>query len=280
MNRVKTVVLLTALASLLVILGGMIGGKNGALIAFVIAIVMNFGSYWFSDKIVLSMYHAQEVTEHEAPDLYHMVRQLCQNAELPMPRVYIIPDQSPNAFATGRNPDNAAVAVTQGILRLLSWEELAGVIGHELAHVKHRDILIQSVAATIGTAITYLTYFGYFFGRSDDEEGGGSFVGLLLMMILAPLAAAIIQMAISRSREYMADETGAQICGNPIWLANALNKLQEGVARFPMDANESKATAHMFIVQPFLGGAMANLFSTHPPIEERIDRLAEMAGYR
>ena len=281
MNQIKTVVLLTALASLMVILGGMIGGKNGALIALVIAVAMNFGSYWFSDKIVLSMYHAQEVTEQEAPDLYRMVRQLAQNAELPMPKVYIIPDDSPNAFATGRNPDNAAVAVTQGILRLLSWEELSGVIGHELGHVKNRDILIQSVAATIGSAITYLTYFGYFFGRSDEDgEGGGSLVGMILMMVLAPLAASIIQMAISRSREYIADETGAKICGNPIWLANALNKLQEGVARFPMEANETKATAHMFIVQPFLGGAMANLFSTHPPIEERINRLAEMAGYR
>lgn len=281
MNRLKTVILLTALASLLVILGGYLGGKNGALIALVIAVFLNFGSYWFSDRIVLSMYRAQEVTEHEAPDLYHMVSQLAQNAGLPMPRLYIIPDQSPNAFATGRNPENAAVAVTEGILHLLSWEELAGVIGHELAHVKNRDILIQSVAATIGSAITYLTYFGYFFGHSsDDEEGGGSLVGLLLMMILAPIAAAFIQMAISRSREYLADETGAKICGHPLWLANALNKLQEGVARYPMDANESKATAHMFIVQPFLGGAMANLFSTHPPIEERIDRLAEMAGYR
>lgn len=278
MNQVKTVVLLTALAALLVIIGGYIGGKNGATIALVIALVMNFGSYWFSDKIVLRMYNAQEVTEQEAPELYDLVRQLAAKAELPMPRVYIIPDESPNAFATGRNPSHAAVAVTEGIMRLLSWEELAGVIGHELGHVKNRDILIQSVAATIGTAITYLAQFGFFFGgRSDDEEhGGSSILGSIMMMILAPMAAGLIQMAISRSREYIADRTGAEICGRPLWLAGALGKLERGSEAVPMDANQ--ATAHMFIVSPLSGGGISGLFSTHPPIEERIARLRHMAG--
>ena len=278
MNQVKTVVLLTFLAALLVVIGGAIGGKNGATIALVIALVMNFGSYWFSDKIVLRMYNAQEVTEAELPDLYRLVRQLTQQAGLPMPRLYIIPDDSPNAFATGRNPSHAAVAVTEGILKLLSWEELAGVIAHELGHVKNRDILIQTIAATIGAAITYLAQFGFLFGgRSDDREGGGSIVGMILMMILAPLAAAIIQMAISRSREYIADETGAHICGHPMWLAGALDKLRRGVDAVPMQAEQ--ATAHMFIVKPFAGGGIANLFSTHPPIEERIERLEHMAGH-
>jgi len=279
MNQIKTVVLLAALAGLLVVVGGVIGGKTGATIALVIALVMNFGSYWFSDKIVLKMYNAQEVTETEAPDLYHLVRQLTQQAGLPMPKVYIIPDDSPNAFATGRNPSHAAVACTEGILRLLSWEELAGVLGHELGHVKNRDILTQSIAATIGAAITYLAQFGFLFGgRSDDREsGGGSIVGMILMMILAPMAALVIQMAISRSREYVADSTGAQICGHPMWLAGALDKLRRGVQAVPMDANQ--ATAHMFIVNPLFGGGLSNLFSTHPPIEERIARLQQMAGY-
>lgn len=278
MNRLKTVILLAALGGLLVILGGYFGGKNGATIALVIALAMNFGSYWFSDKIVLAMYHAQEISESEAPDLYRLIRDLTRNAGLPMPKVYIIPDDSPNAFATGRNPDHAAVAVTEGILKLLNRDELAGVIGHELGHVKNRDILIQTIAATIGTAITYLAQFGFFFGgRSDEDRGGGSLAGSLLMMILAPLAAAIIQMAISRSREYIADETGAQICGHPLWLASALGKLQRGAEAIPMNAEQ--ATAHMFIVNPFFGGGLSNLFSTHPPIEQRIDKLEKMAGY-
>jgi heat shock protein HtpX len=279
MNQLKTVILLAALSGLLVVLGGYLGGKNGATLALVIALVMNFGSYWFSDKIVLSMYHAQEVTESEAPDLYNLIRELTRNAGLPMPKVYIIPDESPNAFATGRNPEHAAVAVTEGILRILNRDELAGVIGHELGHVKNRDILIQTVAATIGAAITYLAQFGFLFGgrSSDDREGGGSFLGSLMMMILAPLAAAVIQMAISRSREYIADDTGAKICGHPLWLASALGKLQKGVERVPMQAEQ--ATAHMFIVSPFFGSGMSNLFSTHPPIENRIERLEKMAGY-
>jgi len=278
MNQIKTVMLMAALAALLVVLGGYMGGKNGATIALVIALAMNFGSYWFSDKIVLRMYGAQEVTDRDAPELYNLVRQLADKAGLPMPKVYIIPDESPNAFATGRNPSHAAVAVTHGIMRILSWEELAGVIGHELGHIKNRDILIQTVASTFGAAITYLAQFGFLFGgRSDDEEHqGGSLVGSILMMILAPLAAAIIQMAISRSREYIADRTGAEICGRPLWLAGALGKLSRASEAIPMNANQ--ATASMFIVNPLSGGAIAGLFSTHPPIEERIHRLEEMEG--
>lgn len=251
------------------------GGRNGATMALVIAIVMNFGSYWFSDKIVLRMYNAQEVTEAEAPDLYNLVRQLVATAELPMPRVYTMPDDSPNAFATGRNPGHAAVAVTEGILRLLSREELAGVISHELGHVKNRDILIQTVASTIGAAITYLAQFGSLLGRRPDGENRGSSLGMLLMMFLGPIAAMLIQMAISRSREYIADETGAKICGHPMWLAQALDKLRRGVEAVPMNA--APATENMFIVSPFLGGGIKKLFSTHPPIEERIARLQEMA---
>ncbi len=275
MNQFKTVVLLAALGGLLVVLGGYMGGKNGATIALVVAIALNFGSYWFSDRIVLRMYNAQEVNENQAPDLYHLVQQLSHKAGLPMPKVYIIPDDSPNAFATGRNPQHAAVAVTEGIMRILTWEELAGVIGHELGHVKNRDILIQSVAATIGAAITYIAQFGFLFGgRSDDEEGGRSMLGSIMMMILAPIAAMIIQMAISRSREYVADQTGAEICGHPNWLASALEKLQRGSQAIPMDANPS--TANMFIVSPLSGSSIASLFSTHPPMEERISRLRRM----
>lgn len=283
MNQLKTVILLAALGGLLVVIGGYLGGKNGATIALVIAVVLNFGSYWFSDRIVLSMYKAQEVTEAEAPELFNLVQQLTSRAGLPMPKVYIIPDDSPNAFATGRNPEHAAVAVTEGILRLLSWEELSGVISHELGHVRNRDILIQSVAATIGTAITYVAYIAQFSalfgGRSSDDEGGGggSLLGTILMVILAPLAAGVIQMAISRSREYIADATGAEICGHPLWLAGALDKLRRGSEAIPMHADQ--ATAHMFIVSPLFGGGLAGLFSTHPPIEERIARLQAMAGY-
>jgi heat shock protein HtpX len=275
MNQVKTFLLLAALSALVVAIGGVVGGSKGALIALVIAFVMNIGSYWFSDKVVLRMYHAQEITEAEAPELYHIVHDLAMNAEIPMPKLYIIPDPSPNAFATGRNPDNAAVAVTEGILQLLSREELAGVLAHELAHVKNRDILIQTIASTIGAAITYLAYFGMFFGRSDDDEGGSPITGILLV-VLAPLAATIIQLAISRSREYLADSTGGQICGKPLWLASALNKLQMGVEQVPMHSAQ-EATAPMFIVHPFLGG-IGKLFSTHPPIPERIERLKEQAG--
>ena len=277
MNQIKTVLLMATLGALLVAIGAYMGGKSGATIALVIAVAMNFGSYWFSDKIVLRMYNAQEVTESEAPDLYHLVSKLVAGAGLPMPRVYIIPDASPNAFATGRNPSHSAVAVTEGILRLLTWEELAGVISHELSHIKHRDVLIQTVASTFGAAITYLAQFGFLFGGGRDEEGRSSIVGMVLMMILGPIAAMLIQMAISRSREYMADASGAEICGQPMWLAGALDKLRRGVEAVPMDA--APATESMFIVSPFLGGAMAKLFATHPPIEERIARLQHMAGY-
>jgi heat shock protein HtpX len=286
MNRLKTVVLLAALAGLFIVIGYAIGGKTGATIALIIAVVMNFTSYWFSDKIVLSMYGAQEISENDDPRLFHMIQQLAMKAGLPMPRVYIIPEEAPNAFATGRNPEHAAVAVTEGIMRLLSYEELAGVIGHELSHVKHRDILIQSIAATIGAAIVYLAQIGQFsmlFGgrRSDEDEdeggGRGSFITSILMIILAPIAAMLIQMAISRSREYMADDSGADICGHPMWLASALDKLRRGNEAIPTQHGDP-ATAHMFIVQPFFGGGMSNLFSTHPPIEERIERLQEKAG--
>jgi heat shock protein HtpX len=276
MNQLKTFLLMAALGALLVAIGGYMGGKYGATLALIIAFVMNIGSYWFSDKVVLKMYNAQEVTESEAPDLYHLVSQLVAKAGLPMPRVYIIPDPSPNAFATGRNPSHAAVAVTEGILQLLTWEELAGVISHELSHVKHRDILIQTIASVFGAAITYLAQFGMFFG-GRDEEGRGSFLGMILMAILGPIAAMLIQMAISRSREYMADASGAEICGQPLWLAGALDKLRRGVEATPMNA--APATESMFIVSPFLGGTMAKLFATHPPIEERIARLQHMAGY-
>jgi heat shock protein HtpX len=279
MNQLKTFLLMAALGALLVAIGGYMGGKSGATLALIIAFAMNIGSYWFSDKVVLRMYNAQEVTESEAPDLFHLVSQLVAKAGLPMPKVYIIPDPSPNAFATGRNPSHSAVAVTEGILQLLTWEELAGVISHELSHVKHRDILIQTIASVFGAAITYLAQFGMFFG-GRDEEGRGSFLGMILMAILGPIAAMIIQMAISRSREYMADASGAEICGQPLWLAGALDKLRRGVEATPMNASPAtNATESMFIVSPFLGGTMAKLFATHPPIEERIARLQHMAGY-
>ncbi len=276
-NRIKTVILLALLSGLLIFMGNVIGGKSGMTIALVLAVLMNIGSYWFSDKIILRMYRAQEVTESQAPEIYSLVSDLARNAGIPMPKVYIIQDESPNAFATGRNPDNAVVAMTTGILNILDREELAGVIAHELGHVKNRDILIQSVAATIGAAITYLAYAGMFFGSSDDEEGGSPIAGLL-MVFLAPLAATIIQLAISRSREYLADRAGAEFCGNPLWLARALDKLARGVDARPM-RNGVQATENMFIVNPFSARSMSSLFSTHPSIEERIARLQEMAGY-
>lgn len=274
MNVMKTVMLMLLLTMLLVFGGAAIGGQRGMTYALMMAGVMNFVSYFFSDKIVLRMYRAQEVTESEAPVLYRIVRSLSQKAGMPMPKVYIIPDDSPNAFATGRNPKHAAVAATQGIMRILSEEELAGVMAHELAHVKHRDILIGTIAATIAGAISYLGHMAFFFGgRSDDDEGGSPIAGLL-MMILAPIAAMLIQMAISRSREYAADAGGAQLHGNPMALANALRKLEAGVHAIPMDA--TPATSHMMIVSPLTGGSFMRLFSTHPPVEERIARLQAM----
>jgi len=278
MNSLKTAVLLGALTGLLVLIGGYVGGQNGMLIAFLFAMGMNFFSYWFSDRIVLRMYRAQEVTPQQAPELHRLVQDLAMKAGLPMPRVYIIPGDTPNAFATGRNEKHAAVAVTEGILRILSREELEGVIGHELSHIKNRDILIGSIAATIAGAITMLANMAQWaaiFGgaRGDDDEGGGM-IGMLAMAILAPVAAMLIQMAISRSREYLADDGGARVSGKPWALASALEKLQAASRAIPMNANPS--TAHIFTVSPLSGRSFASLFSTHPPIEERIARLRSM----
>ena len=278
MNGLKTTMLMALLTVLLVLAGGAIGGRGGMGFALIMAGVMNFGSYWFSDKIVLAMYGAQEVTEAEQPEFYGLVRQLAAQAGLPMPRVYIIPSETPNAFATGRNPDHAAVAATAGILRILTREELMGVMAHELSHVKNRDILVSSIAATFAGAITYLAHMAQwaaiFGGRDRDEEGGG--FGMLIMAIVAPIAAMLIQMAISRSREYGADRGGAQFAGNPLYLANALRKLELANRQIPM-AEASPASAHMFIVNPLTGGGLMSLFSTHPPMEERVRRLEEMA---
>lgn len=279
MNTLKTTFLMVLLTILLMLIGGAIGGKGGMTMAFLLAGGMNFFSYWFSDKIVLRMYGAQPIEEHDNPRFYNMVRQLAGRAGLPMPKVYVIQDDSPNAFATGRNPEHAAVAATSGIMRLLNDEELAGVMAHELAHVKNRDILISTVAATFAGAITYLAQmaqWGAMFGggRSEEEEGGGMF-GMILMAILAPIAAMLVQMAISRSREYGADALGAHISDNPLSLARALQKLEMGSQQIPMNANA--ATAHMFIVTPLTGGGMMSLFSTHPPIPERVHRLEDMS---
>jgi heat shock protein HtpX len=274
-NTLKTTMLLAALSGLLLFIGELAGGRSGLIIALGFAVVMNASSYWFSDKIVLAMYRAQEVgTGHP---LYQIVQRLSQRAGLPMPRVYVIPDASPNAFATGRNPEHAAVAATEGILRILSEDELAGVIGHELAHVKHRDILISSIAATMAAAIMVLArmaQFAAFFGggrSSDDRDGGGNPIALLATVILAPIAAMLVQAAISRSREFDADAGGAQIAGGPYGLANALRKLEIGAKRLPLDA--SPATAHMFIVKPFTVHGLLSMFSTHPPTEQRIAAL-------
>jgi heat shock protein HtpX len=279
MNTFKTFMFLLILTLFFIWIGGLIGGKAGMTFALIIAAMMNFFAYWFSDKVVLAMYRAKEVTEAEAPELYSIVRSLAQKAGMPMPRVYIIHQEQPNAFATGRSPKHAAVAVTTGIMRLLSPEELAGVIGHELAHIKHRDILISTIAATIAGAISYLAQMAQWaliFGgwHRDDDEGGHPIVALL-MMIIAPIIALIVQMAISRSREFAADEGGARIAGNPRFLANALRKLQWAAEKIPMNANP--ATSHMFIVNPLSGKSMIKLFSTHPPIEERIARLEAMS---
>ncbi len=279
MNTIKTGVLLGALTGLLMLIGGYFGGKSGVVMAFMFAMLMNFGAYWFSDKIVLRMYSAQKVSESEAPDLYRMVKDLALKAGLPMPKVYIVPGDTPNAFATGRNENHAVVAVTEGILRMLNRDELEGVLAHELTHIKNKDMLIGSIAATIAGAIVMLAHMAQWaaiFGggsRGEDEEGGGV-IGLILMAILAPIAATIIQMAISRSREYLADEGGAQVSGKPYGLAGALEKLSRASQAIPMNANPS--TAHMFIVNPLTGKSLMNLFSTHPPIEERIARLRSM----
>ena len=279
MNTTKTVVLMVGLTVLLVFIGGAIGGRQGVMIAFIFAMSMNLFSYWFSDKIVLRMYSAQEVEESAAPVLYSVTRELAMKMNMPMPKVYIIPSEAPNAFATGRNPNHAAVAATEGIMRLLTREELTAVMAHELGHVRNRDILIGTIAATIAGAISMLAHMAQWAmifggGRRDDDEGAGGMIGGIVMIILAPIAAALIQMAISRSREYEADATGARICGNPLWLASALKKLDSSSKRVSLDANP--ATAHMFIVNPLRAGGIVNLFSTHPPMEERIARLESM----
>jgi len=286
MNTLRTTILLAVLTALLIWIGDMLGGRQGAIIALLLAGGMNFFSYWFSDKIVIKMYSGQEVTAGDDPELYGLVQDLTQRAGLPMPKVYVLPQDTPNAFATGRNPEHAAVAVTDGIRRILTQRELAGVLGHELSHVKHRDILVSTIAATLAGAIGYLAQMAQWAmifggGRDRDEEGGGGNIfGLIVMMIVAPLAAMLIQMAVSRSREYGADEGGAKVTGDPLALASALRKLQMGAQNIPLETNNAtaNATAHMFIVNPLTGHGLASLFSTHPPMEERIARLEAMAG--
>ena len=276
-NWFKTTLLLGAMTVLIVWIGNLFGGRQGMVLAFILAMGMNFFSYWYSDKIVLKMYRAREVSPQDFPKLYEAVRQLSQNAGLPIPRVYIIPEESPNAFATGRNPEHAVVAVTEGLLKSMNDEEATGVLAHEMAHVRNRDILIGSIAATMAGAIMILAtmarWTAFFGGGSQDDEGGGGLgaVGLIAMSILAPIAAMLIQMAISRSREYQADATGAHLAGNPEGLADALEKLGAASRRLPLKANPS--TAHMFIVNPLSAGNMMSLFSTHPPLQERIARL-------
>ena len=283
MDRLKTTLLLSLLTILMVTMGSAIGGKSGMILAFMMALGMNFFSYWYSDKIVLKMYGAQEIGPHDNPAFYDMVRRLATRAGLPMPKVYLIPSQSPNAFATGRNPEHAAVAATEGILRILSPEELEGVMAHELAHVLNRDILVSTIAAPfagansmIGSMLQWSAMRGA--GRGDDEEGGGigGMIGSLALAIIAPIAAMLIQMAVSRSREFMADASGAAICGRPLALAGALGKLEAASQAIPME-DARPATAHMFIVNPLTGAGMRNLFSTHPPMGERIARLQALA---
>jgi len=282
MNGLRTMALMVTLTLMLVFIGGFLGGKSGMTFALVMAFGINFITYWFSDKIVLKMYRAKPVNESEAPELYSMVRRLAQKAELPMPKVYMMEQDQPNAFATGRNPEHGVVAVTTGIMKILTREELEGVIAHELAHIKHRDILVSTVAAAIAGAISYLAQMAQWAmifggGRSDDNEGGSP-IASFVMMIVGPIAAMLVQMAISRSREYGADAGGARIAGNPMRLANALKKLHMASQRIPMHANP--ATSHMFIVNPLTGGGILKLFSTHPPMEERIARLESMkSGY-
>ncbi len=284
MNTLRTTILLALLTALLVWAGDLIGGRQGAVVALIFAGAMNFFSYWFSDRMVMAMYRAKEVTPDDDPELHGIVRELAQRAGLPMPRVFVLPQETPNAFATGRNPQHAAVAVTAGIRRILTKRELAGVLGHELAHVMNRDILVGTIAATLAGAIGYLAWMAQWAmifggGRGRDNEGGGNIFGLLFMMIVAPMAAMIIQMAVSRSREYGADAGGAKITGDPLALASALRKLQMASERIPLHVNEATAdaTAHMFIVSPLTGGGLRSLFSTHPPVEERVARLEAMA---
>ena len=282
MNTLKTAFLLTVLTLMFIALGGLIGGRSGMITAFIFALVMNFVSYWFSDRIVLAMYRAKPVTENEAPELVRTVRHLAQLGNIPMPLVYIIPTDAPNAFATGRSPNHAAVAATEGILRILDQDELTGVLAHELSHVQNRDVLISTIAAAVAGAIYMLAdmaRWSMFWGNRDreDRSGGGAFqmVVMLLAAIIAPIAAMLVQMAISRSREYQADESGARLCRKPLALASALAKISQVSQRHPMDANP--ATAHLFIVNPFSARGLVNLFSTHPPVERRIEILENLA---
>lgn len=275
-NTFKTVVLLGTLTGLLVVFGNYFGGTQGMMIAFLFALLINFGSYWFSDKIVLSMYRARQVTEAEAPELVGLVRSLSQRAHLPMPKVYVVPVAAPNAFATGRNPQHAAVAVTEGILQIMNRDQLEGVLAHELGHIKNRDTLISAIAATLAGVIMMLANmarWAAFFGGGgrDDEDRGGGLVGLFVMAILAPIAALLIQMAISRTREFLADATAATLTKKPSALASALERLQAAAEHVPLDANP--ATSHLFIVNPLSGRSLLRLFSTHPPVEERVKRL-------
>ncbi len=281
-SQIKTLFLLALLSGIIIVLGGLLGGRGGVIIAFGLALVMNVGSYWYSDKIVLSMYHARELAPEEAPYLHDIVAELARNAGVPKPRVCVIPEEAPNAFATGRDPEHAVVAVTEGILRLLSPEELRGVVAHEMGHVVNRDILIQTVAGVMASAIVTLAnifQFTAIFGGGRDGEGGGNPIGALALALLAPMAAGLIQMAISRSREFLADETGARLCGQPLALAGALAKLGAASGRTPLRSG-NPSTAEMFIVAPLFGrdGSVAKLFSTHPPLEERIERLRAMAA--
>jgi heat shock protein HtpX len=269
----RTLLLMATLGGLLVVIGALVGGAKGAAGFLVFALLLNFAFYWFSDKIAIASAGAKPVSEQEAPQLYAMVRELTTRARLPMPRLYVIPSEQPNAFATGRNPEHSAVAVTSGITKLLTPDELRGVLSHELGHVRNRDILTQSVASAMGAAITWIAYMLLWFGGEDNNSPLGA-IGALAMVILAPLSASLIQLAISRQREYSADATGAQICGNPEALASALLRLEEGAKAMPMQVNQ--ATEPLYIVRPFRSGGIAGLFSTHPPIEERVRRLRQM----
>lgn len=280
MNTAKTVFLMTLIMVIFLLIGQLLGGTQGMTYALVLSIAMNFITYWFSDKIVLAMYRAREVSEADEPRLFAIIRLLATQAQLPMPRVYVIPNPTPNAFATGRSPNHASVAVTEGVLKLLSEDELEGVLGHELAHVKHRDILTGTIVATMVGTITFLARMAgwsmMFFGGSRDERRDSSGLAELFLIIVAPLAAVLIQLAISRSREYAADEGGSRISMKPLSLANALRKLEKGVERIPME-HANPASAHLFIVNPLRGGGILSLFSTHPPIETRIERLEKIA---
>jgi len=278
-SQIKTVLLLALLSAIIISLGALMGGRTGIFIALGLAIIMNVGSYWYSDKIVLSMYKARPLDEYEAPAMHRMVEDLAQHAGIPKPRICVIPEEAPNAFATGRDPEHGVVAVTEGLMRLLSPEELRGVLAHEIAHIANRDILIQTVAGVMASAVVSIAHMMKFmtiFGGNREGGGSGNIVAAVLMAILAPLAASIIQMAISRSREYLADDTGAYLCGQPLALAGALAKLQNANQRVPMQTGNA-ATSNLFIVAPLSATTAANLFSTHPPIEERIARLQALA---